>query len=205
MSYGLNWGESVNRLVKALMERSQVIDPQVIDQQPTEKTGIRSRVTFGQLLDALGDTFFSERELGDLQSNPEVRQRLEQSYLPTITALEWDRALSLTGNRTTRASGWWTVMVAGVSGRFGLTVPQDASGNGLIALYVGQEDNAKMLVYSPARRTLREVTDAPHCGPASLGNCLKGICGTCKAQEVHDKATHITGIKCMCDHQTGQR
>ena len=190
--------------VGALIERSEEIDPQLIDPQATEKLAIRSRVTFGHLLDALGDTLFSKRELGDLQNNPEVRQRLEESYLPTITALEWDRALSLTGNRSTSASGWWTVMVAGASGRFGLTVPQDVSRREVIALYVGEENNAKMLVYSPARRTLREVTDAPHCGPASRGNCLKG-CGTCEATEVYDEATQITGIKCMCGHQTGQR
>jgi hypothetical protein len=190
----------VNRLVKALIERPQVIDPQVI-----EKTTHRKRVTFSQLLDALGDTLFSQRELGYLQSNPDVRQRLEQSYLPTITALEWDRALSLTVDRTADNSGWWTAMVAGASGRFGLTVPQNGSRSELIALYAGQEDNAKLLIYSLARGTVREVTDGPHCGPASLGECLKGICGTCKSYRVYRKGTHGPGVKCMCDHQVGQR
>lgn len=190
----------MNRLVKALIERPQVIDPQVI-----EKTAYRKRVTFSQLLDALGDTLFSDRELGYLQSNPQVGQRLEQSYLPTITALEWDRALSLTEDRTAGNSGWWTAMVAGASGRFGLTVPQNGSRNELVALYAGQEDNAKLFIYSPAQRTVREVTDGPHCGPASLGKCLKGICGTCKSRRVYDKATYESGIKCMCDHQAEHR
>lgn len=190
----------MNRLVKALIERPQVIDPPA-----TEKRADRKRVTFGQLLDALSDVLFSERELGYLQSNPQVCQRLELSYLPTITALEWDRALSLAEDRTADNSGWWTAMVAGASGRFGLTVPQNGSRNELIALYTGQEDDAKLLVYSPAKRTVREVTDGPHCGPASLGECLKGICGTCRSFRVYDKAAGGEGIRCKCYHQTGQR
>lgn len=201
----LNGGGSVNRLVKALIERPLVIDQLVIDPQVIEKIALRKRVTFGQLLDALGDSLFSGRELGQLQSNPQVLQRLEQSYLPTITALEWGRALSRTQDRTASNSGWWTAMVAGASGRYGLTVPQNGSSNVRIALYAGPEDDAKLLTYSPAGRKLGEVTDGPHCGPASLGECLKGICGTCKSHRVYDKANRDSGIKCMCDHQAGQR
>jgi hypothetical protein len=119
-------------LVKALIERSQVIDPEVI-----AETGRRKRVTFSQLLDALGDALFSEGELGYLQSNPQVRQCLEQGYLPTITARVWSRALSKTEDRAAGNSGWWTVMVAGASGRFGLTVPQNGSRSKLLALYCG--------------------------------------------------------------------
>jgi hypothetical protein len=200
MPYGPEMGGSVNRLVKALIERPQVIDPQVIVKAARQK-----RVTFSQLLDALGNTMFSESELGGLQSNPQVRQCLEQGYLPTITARVWDRALSKTEDRTADNSGWWTVMVAGTSGRFGLTVPQNGSRKKLIALYAGPEKNAKLLIYDPAECTISEITNGPHCGTASLGGCLGGICGKCEPHKVYDKATHGPGIRCKCDHMTRQR
>jgi hypothetical protein len=73
----------------------------------------------------------SESELHRIQNDRQLRRRLETSYLPTISAPDWDDALSLTENRTTTNSGWWTVMVAGTSGHFGLTAPQEGSGTEL--------------------------------------------------------------------------
>jgi hypothetical protein len=86
MSYELElgWG-NVNRLVKALIERPQII----------EQTAGQEEAGFGQLLDALGDVLFSESELHRLQNDLELRRRLGMSYLPTISAPDWDHALSL--------------------------------------------------------------------------------------------------------------
>jgi hypothetical protein len=111
----------VNRLVRALIARPQVIEQTAGQQDPS----------FGLLLDALGAAVLSESELHRIQNDRQLRRRLETSYLPTISAPDWDDALSLTENRTTTNSGWWTVMVAGTSGHFGLTAPQEGSGTEL--------------------------------------------------------------------------
>jgi hypothetical protein len=185
----------VNRLVKALIERPHII----------EQAAGQEEVRFGQLLDALGDALFDESELDRTQNDLQLRQRLERSYLPTISAPDWDRALSLTENRTAVNRGWWTVMVAGVSGNFGLTAPQDGSRAELVALYTGPADGAQVLVYDIARGAASEVNGGPHCGPPSRGRCFEGRCHGCAAFEVYDEATHSTGIKCLCSHQDERR
>jgi hypothetical protein len=144
---------------------------------------------------------FSGPELHRIQDDLQLRQRLETSYLPTISAPDWEYALSLTENRTAINSGWWTVMIAGTSGHFGLTAPQDGSGAELVALFTGPAASAEILVYGPALGTVIEVTGGPHCGPSSRGRCYEGTCHGCAAFEVYDEATHSTGIKCMCSHQ----
>jgi hypothetical protein len=181
---------SVNRLVKALNARPQVI----------EQTAGQRDPSFGLLLDALGDAVFSESELHRIQNDPQLRQRLETSYLPTISAPDWEDAMSLTENRTAINSGWWTVMIAGTSGHFGLTAPQDGSGAELVALFTGPAASVWILAYDPALGTLSEVTSRPHCGAPSRGRCYEGTCHGCKAFEVYDEATH-SGIKCMCSLQ----
>ena len=82
MSSGLGLGawESVNRLVNAL-----IAYPQVIEQMAGQE-----EVPFGSLLDALGDAVFSEPELHRIQDDSQLRQRLETTYLPTISAPDWD-------------------------------------------------------------------------------------------------------------------
>jgi hypothetical protein len=184
----------VNRLLRALIERPQVIEQTAGQQDPK----------FGRLLDELGDTLLSESERNILQDDPLLRPLLENSYLPTISAPDWERALSLTENRTAINSGWWTVMVAGTSGHFGLTAPQDDSGTELVALFTGPVDSAQILAYNPTLGTVRGVPGGPHCGPPSRGRCFEGRCHGCAAFEVYDRATHSTGIKCMCPHQAGQ-
>lgn len=182
---------SLNRLVKALIARPQVI----------EQTAGQGDPSFGLLMDVLGDAVFSESELDRIQNDLELRERLETGYLATISAPDWDYALSLTENRTAINSGWWTVMVAGASGHFGLTAPQDDSGADLVALFTGPAASVQTLVYDPALGALRDVTGRPHCGPPSRGRCFEGTCHDCAAFEVYDEATHSTGIKCMCSHQ----
>lgn len=183
----------MNRLVNALMARPQVI----------ERTAGHEDARFGSLLDALGDTVFSESELHRIQDDRPLRQRLEESYLPTISAPDWEYALTLTENRTAINSGWWTVMIPGTSGHFGLTAPQDGSASELVALFTGPAASAGILVYDPALGAVKDVTGGPHCGPPSRGRCGEGICYGCAAFEVYDEATHSTGIKCMCSHRPG--
>jgi hypothetical protein len=182
----------MNRIVKALIERPQVI----------EETAGREDPRFGWLLDALGDALLSASELLRIQDDLQL-QRLRESYLATITAPKWNRALSKTENRTAASSGWWTVMVAGTSGGFGLTAPQDGSGAELIALFTGQEKDTKVLVYDPALGTVSEITGGPHCGLSSHGLCFEGSCHGCLPYEVYDMKTHSSGIKCECSHEAG--
>jgi len=181
----------VNRLVTAL-----IAHPQVIGQ-----TAGQEDVRFGLLLDALGDSAFSESELDRIQNDSQLRQRLESSYLPTISAPDWEHALSLTENRTAIRSGWWTVMIADPSGHFGLTAPQDGSRAELIALFTGPADSTGVLVFDPALGAVIDVIGAPHCGPPSRGRCDTQNCPDCEPAEVYDEATHSTGIKCACPHQ----
>jgi hypothetical protein len=199
MPYGLGLGEQVNRLVKALIERPQVIELMAGQEDP--RSARQEDPRFGQLLDALGDTLFSESELHRIQTDLPLLQRLRRSYLPTISAPDWDDALSLTEDRTATNSGWWTVMVAGTSGRFGLTAPQDGSKAKLVALFTGPPESADVLVYDPVLGTVREVSGGRHCGPPSRAHCFEGSCHGCKAYQVYDEAIHLTGIKCMCSHQ----
>jgi hypothetical protein len=181
----------MNRLVNAL-----IAHPQVIEQMAGQE-----EAPFGSLLDALGDAVFSEPELHRIQDDLQLRQRLETSYLPTISAPDWEYALSLTENRTAISSGWWTVMIAGTSGHFGLTAPQNGPGPEQVALFTGPADSAWILVYDPALGTVSEVTGLPHCGAPSRGRCHEGSCHGCAAAEVYDEATHSTGIRCLCSHQ----
>ena len=181
----------MNRLVDAL-----IAHPQVVEQMAGQEDA-----RFGSLLDTLGDALFSESELHRIQNDPQLRQRLDTSYLLTISAPDWEYALSLTENRTAINSGWWTVMVAGTSGHFGLTAPQDGSGAELVALFTGPAASAGILAYDPALGTVSEVTGGPHCGPPSRGRCDKRNCPDCDPAEVYDEATHSTGIKCTCPHQ----
>jgi hypothetical protein len=185
----------MNRLVTALIQRPQII----------EQMAGQSEAPFAQLRDLLADVLFSQSELRRIQLDSQLRRRLERSYLPTISAPEWGNALSLTESRSASNSGWWTVMVAGASGRFGLTVPQDGSQAELIALYTGLAENARVIVYYPASATVDEAPDGPHCGPPSRGRCLEGSCRGCVAFEVYDEPSHSTGIKCMCSHQNESR
>jgi hypothetical protein len=177
------------------MERPQVI----------EQTVGQEEARFGQLLDALGDVLFRESELHHIQNDLQLSRRLGESYLPTISAPAWDHALSLTENRTTINSGWWTVMIADASGHFGLTAPQDGSGAELVALYTGPADSAQVLAYDPVLGTVREVAGGPHCGQAVRGRCFEGRCHGCAAYEVYDEKSHSTGIKCVCPHQVEHR
>jgi hypothetical protein len=181
----------MNRLVNALIAHPEVV----------EQTAGQEDARFGSLLDTLGAAVFSESELRRIQNDPQLRQRLETSYLPTISAPDWEHALSLTENRTAVNSGWWTVMVAGASGRYGLTAPQDGPGTDLVALFTGPAASAGILAYDPALGTVIDVTGGPHCGPPSRGRCDKRNCPHCDPAEVYDPATHSTGIKCLCPHQ----
>ena len=180
----------MNRLVNALMAH-----PQVIEQMAGQE-----EAPFGSLLDTLGDAVFSEPELHRIQDDLQLRQRLESSYLPTISAPDWEYALSLTENRTAISSGWWTVMIAGTSGHLGLTAPQNGLGPEQVALFTGPADSAWILAYDPALGTISEVTGLPHCGAPSRGRCHEGSCHGCAASEVYDEATRLTGIKCLCSH-----
>lgn len=182
----------MNRLVNAL-----IAHPQVVEQMAGEED-----VPFGSLLDALGDAMFRESELPRIRNDLQLREWLGKGYLPTISAPDWEHALSLTENRTTVNSGWWTVMVAGTSGHYGLTAPQDNSGRELVALFTGPASSADILVYDPVLDKADYGTGGPHCGPPSRGRCGEGTCHGCAPFEVYDEPSRSTGIKCLCEHQS---
>jgi hypothetical protein len=92
-------------------------------------------------------------------------------------------------------------MVAGTSGHFGLTAPQNGVGPEQVALFTGPAESAWILAYDPALGMISEVTGLPHCGAPSRGCCYEGSCHGCAPSEVYDEATGLTGIKCQCSHQ----
>jgi hypothetical protein len=188
----------VNRLVSALAAH-----PQVVEQTVDYEVAGRKNVSFGLLLDVLGDDVFSSSELQRIQDDLQLRQRLEASYLPTISAPDWEDALSRTEKRTAIKAGWWTVMIAGSSGHFGLTAPQDSSRSELVAFFIGPPATAGILVYDPSLGATTEVAGGPHCGLSIRGRCLEGTCHGCAAFEVYDERDHSTGIRCMCPHKDG--
>lgn len=185
----------MNRLVNALMARPQVID----------ETAGHERAPFGTLLEALGDDLLSGPERGILQSDPALSRRLQESYLPAISAAQWQDALTMAGNRTAASSGWWTVMIAAPGGRRGVTAPQNGSAPELVALFTPPYSHPGVLIYNPALRSVTELADGAHCGLPSRGRCAPGRCGGCVPATVYDAAAGGMGIKCVCPDQQGQR
>ena len=184
----------MNRLVKALIAHPEVV----------EQTAGQKDVSFVSLMAALGEAVFSGSELHDIQDDLQLRQRMEKAYLPTITAPVWEHALSLTKERTAPDAGWWTVMIPGTSGKFGLTAPQDDLLTDLVALFTGPAANSLILAYDPVLGTVSEVEGGPHCGtgaPSLDGKCFEGRCHGCKAYRVYDVTINTPGIKCLCSHQ----
>ena len=177
----------MNLLVDALLARPDVVDLAVQ----------REVTTFDLLLEELGDTLLSGPERESI-SHGGLFQDLSMAYLPTITAPEWDGALRLAQGQEI-ATGWWTVMIAASTGGVGLTVPQDSSGTGLVALFTGPAAAAGTLVYDPALGTLVDAPPEVHCAPPRSGRCATGSCGGCHSVKVLDKTGR--GIKCRCLHQ----
>jgi hypothetical protein len=183
----------VNRLVKALIAHQEVI----------EQMAGQEDAPFATLVAALGDAVFSGPELHRIQDDLQLRQRLEKAYLPTITAPDWEYALSLTEDRTAINSGWWTVMMPGTSGKFGLTAPQNGPVSDLVALFTGPAASSGILAYDPVLGTVSEAAGGPHCGtPDKDAICFEGRCHECKAHKVYDDTIHTLGIKCLCPHRT---
>jgi hypothetical protein len=182
--------ENVNRLVDVLLARRDVVDFAV-------QRGVAS---FELLLTTLDESLFSEAEREVIEDDRQLSRRLRAGYLPTITAPDWDGAVSLAGPDTADGAGWWTVMIPATTGVAGLTVPQNQSDIELIALFIGPPDNADTLIYDPTMGSLVDLTLGAHCGAPSRGRCAAGTCGGCRPRKVWDKATGI-GITCRCQDQ----
>ena len=178
----------MNRLVNALLARPHVIDLAVQ----------RGAAPFELLRQGLGDALLSVQEWESIAHDSRLLDPLSTGYLPIITAPDWDGALSLTEGRTVGGSGWWTVMIPATTGQVGLTIPQDSSNAGLIAMFSGPADTARVLVYDPASGSLTRAPGEAHCAAPSRGLCAPGICGGCAARKVYDEATRSIGIKCQC-------
>jgi hypothetical protein len=179
----------VNRLVDALLARPDVVSRAVE----------RDVVTFDFVLDALGEAALTRSEKQTVFDDAGLLHDLNASYLPTITAPQWDGALRLTRGEAI-ASGWWTVMIPAVSGLVGVTIPQDSSPTDLVALFTGPVNSAGTLVYDPTRGCLVDAPAGEHCASPSLGICRPGFCGGCRSVLVLDKTGR--GIKCRCQHQS---
>jgi hypothetical protein len=183
---------NVNRLVEALLARPHVIDLAVQEEA----------TPFDLLTEMLDDALFSRSEREVIVGDPGLHRRLRAGYLPTITAPDWDGALTLADRNGGGGSGWWTVMIAAPGGGVGLTVPQDSSEDKLVALFTGPADDAGTLVYDPATGSVFDLSRQAHCGPPSRGRCAPGTCGGCRARKVWNKATGF-GIACRCPDQAG--
>jgi hypothetical protein len=160
-------------------------------------------VSFRRLLETLGDSLLSPSEQRLLQNSRDVRDRLEEGVLPTISAPDWGQALELAQGRVAADSGWWTVMVPATSGQWGLAVPQNNSPVPGVALFTRPEANGGVLAYDPANGALSEISSEAHCGPPSRGLCDPGLCHGCAPFQVYDRKTRTKGIKCICPDQPG--
>jgi hypothetical protein len=178
----------VNRLVKALLERPDVIDLAVQ----------REAAPFDLLLETLGDALLTGPERESIGSDMELIQRLRAGYLQTITAPVWEAALTLAEGAPVREAGWWTVMLPASNGRRGLTVPQDSAEAELVALFTGPTDDARTLVYDPTTSSVADLLETHCSNPPIWGLCVPGTCGGCRAQPVWDPATNSKSIMCRC-------
>jgi hypothetical protein len=196
----------MNRLVDALLFRRDAVD--LVTRLPISVTGeavLEESVSFRQLLEALGDLILSRSEQRRLQGSPNIRRHLEEGYLPTISARDWENALKLARGRVAPDSGWWTVMVPATAGNVGLTIPQNDSRASAIALFNRSTTKASVLAYDPESGELSEIPGIAHCGPPSRGLCSPGLCHGCAPFQIYDKKTHAKGIKCICPDQSGEQ
>jgi hypothetical protein len=97
----------------------------------------RDSVSFEWLVDVFGDALLSHQELDDVAADERLGRTLAGSYLPVITAGEWNHGTVLAGSRPPVEAEWWVTMVpAGSTGR-GLTAPEDATATERISLFGG--------------------------------------------------------------------
>ena len=160
----------------------------------------RERVDFAWLLEALGDKMMNNRELVALHATPQAEATLSNGYLQAITDGEWDVVLRSSEEDPQHVSDWWTVMVPGDSS-LGLTLPEDASSDDLVALLGGLPGSAVPISWNPATLTLN-VVSADHCLPVTKDGCAPGTCGGCQGRRVYNKRTGY-GVECRCDDQVG--
>jgi hypothetical protein len=130
---------------------------------------------------------------------PEIGLSLRSGYLPVIIAADWAQALQ-EAQEGLDEPGWRTVMVRNSNGEFGVTAPQDASDEPVLALFTGPPDNPQAVAYRFIGNTYLNVSDGGHCAPSSRGTCRPGSCGGCRPRKVWDPAAG-EAIKCRCPDQ----
>ena len=90
------------------------------------------------------------------------------AYLPIITATDWSSALNDADEDQAGGGDWWTVMIPATTRGAGVTVPQDASEDTLIALFAGHGVDVRLIVYDPSHGN-RHLT----CRPDPKGGGLR--------------------------------
>jgi hypothetical protein len=179
----------MNRLVALLRGNPEV----------AVKAAERESASFEWLADAFGDALLRHQERDVLVGDERLGRALADSYLPVITADEWNRGTVLAGARPPVEAEWWVTMVpAGGTGR-GLTAPEDATDTELISLFSGPPTNVRPVVFDPARRRLIPVAAAAHCLPPIRGVCGSGLCGGCKERRVYEPRQGGDARLCRCD------
>ena len=90
----------------------------------------------------------SGRDLGRSKGGPiqEVRKSTN-AYLPIITATDWSSALNDADEDQAGGGDWWTVMIPATTRGAGVTFPQDASEDTLIALFAGHVSTETTRLY----------------------------------------------------------
>ena len=179
-------GPPMNRLVTVLQHEPALVT----------EAARRERVDFTWLLEALGDKMMNNGELAALHAAPQAEATLSNGYLQAITGGEWDAVLGSSEEYPQHVSDWWTVMVPGDSS-LGLTLPEDASSDELVALLGGPPESAVPISWNPATLTLN-VVSADHCLPVTRDGCAPGTCGGCRSRRVYNKRTGY-GVECRCD------
>jgi hypothetical protein len=193
----------VNRLVAALLQRPDVIDP-------ARPAGV---VQLHELLRLLGsDAIFGspdwldralEREASG-GGPPRRAELILASYIAVETASAWNAAVGEAASpaRVPSDDMWRTVLIPGTTGSHGFTAPQRYTSDEYVALFAGREDGARILLLSPERHTARSIAKGDgHCSPPVRGICAPGTCGGCRTVAVWDPSTNGQGLACQCPDQ----
>jgi hypothetical protein len=177
----------MNRLVSALLRRPDVVAA------AAEQQG----ATFDWLVGNLGEELLDAREKSAIEADPALSSELSASYLPAITAEEWNRSVDRARSRPSDQPSEWVTMIPAAGAQEGLTAPEDDSNANKISLFIGPVENARTISIELTGQSVAVSTSA-HCSLPVRGNCDTSRCRGCTL--IHVEAPHA-GLICRCEHE----